>query len=119
MRLMKLANCNAMAVGIFSWISLEPSEGQFDFSWLDTIMDKLAKNNAYAVLATPNGARPAWMSQKYSEVLRVGANRVRNLHGKRHNHCYTSPRISRKKIMSKCVKCIIKHFGIKGFRSML
>jgi beta-galactosidase len=91
MRLMKLSNCNAMSVGIFSWMSLEPEEGKFDFDWLDTIMDKLAQNNAYAVLATPSGARPIWMSEKYPEVLRVQANRVRILHGKRHNHCYTSP----------------------------
>lgn len=91
MRLMKLSHCNAMSVGIFSWTALEPEEGKYDFGWLDAIMDKLAENGAYAVLATPNGARPAWMSQKYPEVLRVQANRVRNLHGGRHNHCYTSP----------------------------
>jgi beta-galactosidase len=91
MRLMKLANCNAMSIGIFSWSSLEPEEGRYEFGWLDTIMDKLATNGGYAVLATPSGARPAWMSQKYPEVLRVGPNRVRNLHGQRHNHCYTSP----------------------------
>ena len=91
MRLMKLSNCNAMSVGIFSWSALEPEEGKFEFGWLDTIMDKLAQNNAYAVLATPSGARPAWLSAKYPEVLRVQANRVRNLHGLRHNHCFTSP----------------------------
>jgi len=91
MRLMKLAHCNAMSVGIFAWVRLEPAEGQFDFSWLDTIMDKLAANNAYAVLATPSGARPAWLSQKYPEVLRVRPDRTRNLHGGRHNHCLTSP----------------------------
>lgn len=91
MRLMNLANCNAMSVGIFSWASLEPAEGQFEFGWLDEIMDKLAENHGYAILATPSGARPAWMSAKYPEVLRVQPNRQRNLHGTRHNHCYTSP----------------------------
>ncbi|MDF2543613.1 MAG: pbg [Herbinix sp.] len=91
MRLMNLSQCNAMSVGIFSWVALEPEEGKFDFTWLDEIMDRLAANNAYAVLATPSGARPAWLSQKYPEVLRVGSNRQRNLHGIRHNHCYTSP----------------------------
>src|SRR4030095_7724831 len=54
MRLMKLAGCNAMSVGIFSWTSLESEEGKFDFSWLDAIMEKLAVNNAFAVLATPS-----------------------------------------------------------------
>ena len=91
MRLMNLSNCNAMSVGIFSWAALEPEEGNFDFSWLDTIMDKLAVEGAKAVLATPSGARPAWMSEKYPEVLRIAANRHRNLHGQRHNHCPSSP----------------------------
>jgi len=91
MRLMKLAHCNAMSVGIFAWARLEPAEGQFDFSWLDKIMDMLAANDAYAVVATPSGARPAWLSFKYPEVLRVRPDRGRNLHGRRHNHCLTSP----------------------------
>lgn len=90
-RLMKLAKCNVMSVGIFSWSTLEPEEGVFNFEWLDKIMDKLYENGIYVILATPSGARPAWMSEKYPEVLRVGENRIRNLHGRRHNHCYTSP----------------------------
>ncbi|MGM1020795.1 MAG: beta-galactosidase [Bacillota bacterium] len=90
-RLMKLAKCNVMSVGIFSWVALEPEEGVFTFEWLDRILDSFAENGIYAFLATPSGARPAWMSQKYPEVLRVEANRVRNLHGVRHNHCFTSP----------------------------
>ncbi|WP_348622963.1 beta-galactosidase [Paenibacillus peoriae] len=90
-RLMKLAKCNVMSVGIFSWVSLEPEEGVFTFEWLDRILDSFAENGIYAFLATPSGARPAWMSQKYPEVLRVEATRVRNLHGFRHNHCATSP----------------------------
>ena len=97
MRLMKLAHCNAMTVGIFSWASLEPEEGKFTFDWLDRIMDMLAENGAFAVLATPSGARPAWLSAKYPEVLRVSSLRKRNLHGERHNHCYTSP-IYREKV---------------------
>lgn len=91
LRLMKLAHCNAMSVGIFSWAALEPEEGRFTFDWLDQVMGDLANNGVFAVLATPSGARPAWMSQKYPEVLRVSADRTRILHGARHNHCYTSP----------------------------
>lgn len=90
MRLMRLAGCNAMSVGIFSWAALEPEEGRFEFGWLDTIMDKLAANNAYAVLATPSGSKPAWMSRKYPEVRRVNADGTRQPHGGRHNHCRTA-----------------------------
>jgi beta-galactosidase len=88
---MKLAHVNAMSVGIFSWTRLEPAEGQYDFGWLDRVMDMLAENGAYAVLATPSGARPAWMAQQYPEVLRVRPDQGRNLFGRRHNHCLTSP----------------------------
>lgn len=90
-RLMKLAQCNTMALGIFSWTSLEPKEGVFTFEWLDRVLDRFAEEGIYAWLATPSGARPTWMAAKYPEVLRVGANRVRNLYGRRHNHCFTSP----------------------------
>ncbi|MFC5703006.1 beta-galactosidase [Cohnella faecalis] len=90
-RLMKLAGCNTMAIGIFAWAALEPEEGRYTFEWLDRVLDRFAENGLFAWLATPSGARPAWMSEQYPEVLRVGANRVRNLHGQRHNHCYTSP----------------------------
>lgn len=91
LRLMKLAHVNCASVGIFAWAKLEPEEGRFDFSWLDQIMDNLYKNGVYTILATPSGARPAWMSAKYPEVLRVQPNRQRILHGRRHNHCFTSP----------------------------
>ncbi|OXM13660.1 beta-galactosidase [Paenibacillus herberti] len=90
-RLMKLAGCNVMSVGIFAWSALEPEEGRFEFGWFDRLLDTFAENGIFAWLATPSGARPAWMSEKYPEVLRTGANRVRNLHGLRHNHCYSSP----------------------------
>jgi beta-galactosidase len=90
-RLMKLAHCNVMSVGIFAWMAIEPEEGVFTFDWLDTLLDKFAANGIYALLATPSGARPVWMSQKYPEVLRVAPNGIRNLHGARHNHCFSSP----------------------------
>ena len=91
MRLMKLANCNEMSVGIFSWAKLEPREGQYDFSFLDEIIEKIGKSGGKVILATPSGARPHWMAEKYPEVLRVNADGVREHFRARHNHCYTSP----------------------------
>ena len=91
LRLMKLAGINSATVGIFAWGLLEPQEGVFNFGWLDELMDRFADNDISAVLATPSGARPAWMAQKYPEVLRVGEDGIRNEYGVRHNHCLTSP----------------------------
>jgi len=97
MRLFNLAGINCASVGIFSWSRLEPEEGVYDFSWLDEVMDMLAANGMYAILATPSGARPAWMDNKYPEVMRVTGDRHRRLHGERHNHCLSSP-IFREKV---------------------
>ena len=63
MELMKEANCNEMSVGIFSWAMLEPEEGKYDFSFLDTIVDKVYAAGGRVVLATPSGARPRWMAE--------------------------------------------------------
>jgi beta-galactosidase len=90
MRLAKLAGCNAMSVGIFSWAQLEPAEGRFTFGWLDRVMDMLADNGAYAVLATPSAAHPAWLSASYPEVLRVHTPDVPPRHRVRVNFCPTS-----------------------------
>jgi len=94
--LMKQASCNIMSVGIFSWSKLEPEEGKYQFAWLDDVLNKLYERGIHVFLATPSGARPAWLSQKYPEVLRVGRNRVPALHGGRHNHCLSSPVYRRK-----------------------
>lgn len=91
MKLMKLAGTNEMTVGIFSWAKLEPQEGVYDFSFLDEIIDKISKNGGKVILATPSGARPHWLSDKYPEVLRVTRNGQREKFRARHNHCFTSP----------------------------
>lgn len=89
--LMKKSHTNTISIGMFSWASLEPEEGEYTFDWLDDIFDRMHAINGNVILATPSGARPAWMSQKYPEVLRVDEYRRKQLHGGRHNHCFTAP----------------------------
>ena len=97
MRLMNLAHVNSATVSIFSWSMLEPEEGVYNFEWLDKLLDKLHENGKEVILATPSGARPTWLAQKYPEVLRVEETGIRNEYGVRHNHCLTSP-IYREKV---------------------
>ena len=91
MRLMKEAGCNAMTVGVFAWSTLEPSEGVYQFDWLDRVMNLLHANGMRAVLSTPSAAHPAWLSRAYPEVLRTAYNRMRHEHRVRVNYCLTSP----------------------------
>ena len=73
---MKLANINCVSIGIFAWAALEPREGDYQLDWLANIINKLYANGIYTVLATPSGAKPAWMAKKYPEIRRVNVSRV-------------------------------------------
>lgn len=89
--LMKESHMNVMTLNVFGWSQLEKTEGVFDFSALDERMDSLYKAGIKVILSTPSGARPAWLAEKYPEVLRVNGKREKELFGMRHNHCYSSP----------------------------
>ncbi len=95
-RLFPLAGVNSLSVGIFSWAAIEPEEGRYDFGWLDDIMDRAAERGMAIVLATPSGAKPNWMAQKYPEIRRQNPDGwcvepTQELQAGRHNHCLTSP----------------------------
>ncbi len=94
--MMKKAGINEATLGVFSWSVYEPEEGKIDFTWLRETMDRLYENGIYTILATPSGARPAWLDAKYPEAMRVDAYGVRNHHGVRHNHCMSSVAYRRK-----------------------
>ncbi|HKM18237.1 MAG: beta-galactosidase [Firmicutes bacterium] len=90
MRLLKLAGVNMVTVPVFSWAKLQPAEDQYDFEWLDRVLDLLAENGIYACLATSTAAQPAWMSLKYPEVMPVDVYGRKRNHGKRVNFCPNS-----------------------------
>ena len=83
----KKAHINTVSVGIFSWAVLEPEEEKYNLGWLEEIIDNLYKEGISTILATPSGARPKWMADKYPEVLRMDPDRTRRFFGGRHNHC--------------------------------
>ena len=91
LRLMEAAHINTVTLGVFAWSELEPREGEYDFSFFDETIDRLFKSGKKVILATPSGARPPWMAEKYPEVLRMQENGLPVRFGGRHNHCYTSP----------------------------
>ncbi len=63
--LMKEAGINLVSVGIFSWVLMEPREGEYDFTFLDKILDLLAAAGIDVDLGTPTAAPPAWFWKKY------------------------------------------------------
>lgn len=113
-RMMKKAKVNAVTLGVFSWSVLEPSEGEYQFDWLERIMDRLYENGIRTILATPSGAKPVWLDEKYPEALRVDEWGRRRHHGVRHNHCMTSNAYRRKvrEMDSRLAERFGKHPGL-------
>lgn len=91
MRLFKLAHIDIATLPVFSWALLQPKENQYDFQWLDEILDLLWKNRIYICLATSTAAHPAWMAKKYPDILRVNFHGQKRKFGFRHNSCPSSP----------------------------
>jgi len=107
--LMKKAGINCASLGIFAWSAYEPRENEFHFEWLQDVMDNLYKNGIYTILATPSGARPAWLDAKYPDAMRVDEYGHLNRHGNRHNHCMTSPNF--RKQVEKIDTMLAERFG--------
>ena len=69
--LMASAGFNIVRIGEFSWGLCETADGQFDFGWLQRVMDVLGKHKIQVILGTPTAAPPAWLTQAHPEILPV------------------------------------------------
>ena len=70
-RAMREAGVTIVSLGIFSWAWLEPSDGAFDFGWLDEVMDLLHANGILVDLATATASPPPWLTMAHPEILPV------------------------------------------------
>lgn len=74
----------------FSWAMLEPTEGQYDFKWLDKAIDLAAKHGLKVILCTPTATPPVWLTKKYPEVLLTKENGQKAMHGTREHYSWSS-----------------------------
>lgn len=92
LQLMEAAHVKFVRVGEFAWSRMEPSEGKFEFDWLERAISAAARHHIAVVLGTPTATPPAWLTQKYPDTLRVEPNGQRVTHGNRAQASVTSPR---------------------------
>jgi beta-galactosidase len=91
-RLMEAADLKVVRIAEFAWSRMEPSEGRYDFDWLERAISLAAKHHIVSVLGTPTATPPAWLTQKYPDTLRVEPNGQRVTHGNRAHASASSPR---------------------------
>ena len=89
-RLMQKANVNLVSLGIFSWAKLEISDGDYQFGWLDEVMDLLHAGGISVDLANATASPPAWLSSKHPEILPVNFDGIRLEFGGRQAYCAAS-----------------------------
>lgn len=84
---MREAGVNLVSLGIFSWSKLEPRSNEYDFLWLDRLMDLLHEHGVSVNLATPSASPPAWLVHSYPEILPVTEDGTTLWHGSRRHYC--------------------------------
>jgi len=83
LRLMEAADIKVVRITEFAWSRMEPSEGHYDFEWLDRAIALAAKHHIVSVLGTPTATPPAWLTLKHPEILRIEPDGQRVTHGNR------------------------------------
>lgn len=90
--MMEAAHLNVVRIAEFAWSRMEPSEGKYDFDWLQRVIRLTEKHHISVVLGTPTATPPAWLTQKYPDTLRVEPDGQRVAHGNRAQGSVTSVR---------------------------
>ncbi len=85
------AGINFVRMGEFAWCVFEPSPGQYEFDWLDRVVDQMGANGIETIICTPTACPPAWLVEKHPEVLYVDNRGVTRPFGGRRSYCYNNP----------------------------
>ena len=90
----------------FAWTKLEPSEGVYDFAWLDEVVRIFSRYGIEIVMSIPTNCPPKWLYEAHPEMIRVGPDGKRLQLGIRGHRCLMSPVFMRyaKKITERMVR---------------
>ena len=90
-RLMKEAGINYVRLGESTWQLWEPRDGEFEFEWMDRVVNAMHKAGIKVIMGTPTYSIPAWLYRKYPEIAAMQENGQRLKYGIRQNVDLTHP----------------------------
>lgn len=93
----------------FAWAQIEPTEGVYDFKWLDRAVELAVKNNLKVIMCTPSATPPVWLTRKYPEILVQLPNGQTAMHGTREHYSWSSPKF--RELTTKVVEAMAKHYA--------
>ncbi len=117
-RLMKEAGLNVVRIGESTWSLFEPQDGQFEFAWMDRIIDHMHKAGIKVILGTPTYSIPAWMAAEHPEVLAHTTKDEQRYYGMRQNMDLKNPTYLRysERIIRKLMERYAKHPAVIGYQ---
>lgn len=74
---MRRAGFNVVRMGDLAWDYFEPTEGVFDFTRFDAVMDEMHANGIRVILDIPGQPAPIWLHHRYPGVDLVNQDGVR------------------------------------------
>ena len=89
---MKEHGIQVVRIAEFAWNKFEPREGEFTIGWFDPFMKIAEEEGISVIFCTPTATPPAWLTEKYPEVLNADAQGILYRHGLRRHYNYTSPK---------------------------
>lgn len=67
--MMKAAGMNVVRIAESTWSTLEPTEGVYDFSYIDRVLAIAQREKLWVIIGTPTYAQPAWLTKKYPDIM--------------------------------------------------
>jgi beta-galactosidase len=67
--LMQKAGITVVRVGESTWSSWEPRDGDFQFAWMQRVLDRLHQAGIKAILGTPTYSIPTWLYKEHPEIV--------------------------------------------------
>jgi len=115
---MEKAGITFARVGESTWGLLEPRDGEFDFAWLERVIDRLHKAGIRVMLGTPTYSIPAWLFKKHPEIQVKQINQPRYTYGLRQMTDLTHPtyRFYAERIVRRLVGHFKDHPAIIGYQ---
>src|SRR6266851_2512635 len=67
--LMEKAGITVVRVGESTWSSWEPRDGEFQFDWMERVLDRLHEAGIKVILGTPTYSIPTWLYKEHPEIV--------------------------------------------------
>lgn len=117
-QMMKEAGISVVRLGESTWSLFEPKEGQFEFAWMDRILDKMHQAGIKVIFGTPTYSIPAWLATKHPEVFVQRLDGSTSSYGIRQNFDITNPTylFYSERIIRKLMEHYAKHPAIIGYQ---